>query len=193
LDAFAVGNLTTTDDIQQLMRSMKLSAEQMRKLLSSITGITRTDERRPCQLLEAVQQACDLFETSLLQRKINIRIAVDKHLMLDVPFSIATLALANLISNAKDAMPKGGEIRIDAEANRDMVLCRVIDQGHGIPTKIQHRVFDIGLTTKSGTGWGLYLTKRSLQENRSNIELTRTSNEGSIFTIHFPMSEQELL
>jgi len=194
LDALDVGQLTANEETQQLMRSMRASAERMRKLLSSIiTGITKTDDRRPSQLLNAVNQADNLFEESLLQRKIKLNVVVGKNLMVDVPFGVASLAIANLIGNAKDAMPEGGEIRIEAEANGDMVLCRVIDQGHGIPPEIQNKVFDIGLTTKSGkgVGWGLYLTKRSLLENRSNIELTKTSKEGSTFTIYFPSCAPE--
>ncbi len=188
LDALAVGRLTAGEEIQSLMRSMKRSSEQMKTFLSAITNVTKTDERRPSQLLEAVRQAGNLFEASLLQRKIDLQIDVDKDLLLDVPFSVATLAIANLIGNAKDAMPNGGEIRIGAETNGDVILCRVVDQGRGIPTHIQDKIFDIGFSTKNGegAGWGLYLTKRSLRENRSKIELTETSEEGSAFTIYFP-------
>jgi signal transduction histidine kinase len=188
LDALAVGRLTASEEIQDLMYSIKRSSDRMKTFLSAITNFTRKDERRPSDLLEAVRQAGNFFEASLLQRKINLRIAVDKDTMLDVPFSIATLAIANLIGNAKDAMPKGGEIRIEAETNGDMVLCRVIDEGRGIPTHIRDKIFDLGFSTKNGegTGWGLYLTKHSLQENRSKIELTETNDKGSAFTIHFP-------
>lgn len=193
LDALAVGKLTADEEIQSLMRSMKRSSEQMKTFLSAITNVTKTDERRPSLLLEAVRQAGNLFEASLLQQKINLDIAVDKDLLLDIPFSIATLAIANLIGNAKDAMPKGGEIRIEAETNGDKVLCRVIDQGCGISRDIRDRIFAIGSSTKNGqsAGWGLYLTKRSLQENRSKIELTETSDKGSTFTIYFPGTKQE--
>ncbi len=197
LDAMAEGKLTASEEIQSLMRSMKRSSEQMRKFLNAITNVTKGEDCRPSELLEAVRQAGNLFEASLLQRKIDLQIDVDKDLLLDVPFSVATLTIANLIGNAKDAMLRGGRIRIEAETDADTVLCRVIDQGHGIPQEIQDRIFDIGFTTKDngkeGAGQGLPLTRDLLEKNLSRIELTETSEEGSAFTIYFPGTKQEEL
>ena len=194
LDAFATGELTASEEIQSLMHSMKRSSKRMIKFLSSITNVTKTDERRPSPLLDAVHQAGVLFEASLLQRKISLDINVAKDLLLDVPFSVVTLAIANLIGNAKDAMPEGGKIRIEAKSNGDIVLCRVTDEGRGIPDDFRDKIFDLGFSTKNGegSGWGLYLTRRSLLENRSSIALTETTEKGSTFTIQFPKARQEL-
>lgn len=188
LNALAIGKLTADENLVGLMRSMKRSSERMIHFLANITNVTKTDDRRPSQLAEAVQQAAVLFETSLLQRKITLQIDVDKSMVLDVPFNVAALAIANLIGNAKDAMPHGGKIYIGAQNNGEFVLCRVADEGHGIPSSIRDKVFDLGFSTKNGegSGWGLYLTQRSLLENRSKIEITATSEKGTAFTIHFP-------
>lgn len=192
LDAISINRLTTDEDLTQLIHSMKGSAEQMRRLLLSLTNVTRTDERRPCQLAEAVEQARKLFAVSLLQRGISLDVDVSSDLYLDVPFNVAALAIANLVGNAKDEMSKGGTIRVEAVANGNMALCRVIDQGKGVPIELREKIFELGYTNKeSGSGWGLYLTSRSLLENRSHVELTRSDERGSVFTIRFPMPERE--
>lgn len=196
LDAMAVGHLTASEEIQGLMHSMKRSSDQMRNFLNAITNVTRGDDRRPTALLEAARQAGALFEVSLLKRGIDLHIAVDNDMMLDIPFSVATLAIANLIDNCKDAVPKGGDIRIEAETDEDTVLCRVIDRGCGILPDIRDRIFDIGFTTKDDkecAGQGLPLTRDLLHKHKSKIELTETSDKGSTFTIYFPRTKQEEL
>jgi signal transduction histidine kinase len=193
LDALAAEKLTTSEEIHELLESMKRSSDRMRAVLSAITGLTKTDDRRPSDLREAALQAGTLFEAFLLQRKISLDIVVPSGILLDIPLSVAALSIANVIGNAKDAMPGGGAIRVEAADTGDMVLCRIVDQGPGIPDDIKERIFDIGFSTKNGqgSGWGLYLTKRSLTENRSNIELTETGESGSTFTICFPSAKKE--
>lgn len=192
IDALLLNRLTTDEDLARLIHSMKGSAEQMRRLLLSLTRVTKTDERRPCQLREAVQQAGQLFAVSLLQRGIRLEIDIADNLYLDVPFNVAALAIANLVGNAKDAMAYGGTIRVEAEANADMVLCRVLDQGKGVSPEMRDRIFELGATSKeNGSGWGLYLTMRSLLENRSYVELTKSDEQGSIFTIRFPKPKRQ--
>lgn len=195
LDAMAVGELTASEEIGDLMHSMKRSSEQMRKFLNAITNVTRGADRRPSELLEAVTQAGALFEVSLLKRGIELRIGVAKDMILDVPFSEATLAIANLIDNSKDAMPNGGRISIEAETDADTILCRVIDQGYEIHPDLKDKIFDIGVTTKETdkecAGQGLPLTRDLLQKTNSKIELTETSDKGSTFTIYFPKTQQE--
>ena len=196
LEAHAVGELTASEEIQSLMHSMKRSSDQMGRFLNVITDVTRTDDRRPSELFIAAEQAGNLFEVSLMKRNIRLHISVDKGLGVDVPFSVATLAIANLIDNAKDAMSEGGNIHIEAENNGNTILCRVTDQGCGILEDIRDRIFDIGFTTKDKNrgyaGQGLALTKDLLIRNKSHVELSKTSNKGSTFTIHFPGTKKEV-
>jgi two-component system sporulation sensor kinase A len=192
LEALQMGQLTAEEDIVQLMRHMKTSAEQMQSLLLSLTNVTKIDYRRPCHLLDAAIQARTLFATALLQKSIRLEINVKEDIWIDVPFYVACLALANLIGNAKDAMGKGGTLSIEAEIDHDCVVCRVVDEGEGVPTNVRDRLFQLGTTSKvNGSGWGLYLTRRALLENRSQIELTTSDEKGSTFTLRFPKVMKE--
>lgn len=187
LEALNTGEIIANDEIKELILAMKHSAERARELLLNITKVTKTDDRRPCVLTEAIQQARNLYEVSLLQRNIELDVDVDPKLLVDVPFNVASLALANLIGNAKDAMPKGGRIHIKAMKSGESILCSIIDEGSGIPPRNQTKIFDLGFTTKEGgSGWGLYLTSRYLKENRSEIELIKSDSSGTTFTISFP-------
>lgn len=168
------------------------SVHRMMEVFQSISRLTKSDERRPCQLIEAARHAFRLFELSLIMRKINSEIDISEDLFADVPFNIAALALATLVGNSKDALEgkAGGTIRIEANRNGDNIYCRVIDNGTGINSEIKSKLFEPKDQTKRyGTGLGLFLTAHSLTDNASSISLTKSDETGTIFTIRFPLGK----
>ncbi len=98
--------------------------------------------------------------------------------------------LVNLLSNARDAMPYGGTIRIKTEwppNQPDQVRMMVADTGLGIAEDSLSRIFDLFYTTKStGTGLGLWITKRAVREHGGTIEVASTVGEGTVFTVTLP-------
>lgn len=99
-------------------------------------------------------------------------------------------ALENVVKNALDAMAgTGGSITISARpAERRWVVVRIRDTGPGVPSDIRDRVFDPGVTTKSG-GWGvgLTLTRRIVEGvHRGHIELLDRGERGVTFQARLP-------
>jgi signal transduction histidine kinase len=195
LEAYQVGELKCDEDDGKLINAMSESAQRLLELTSNITNVTKLDERRPCSLFDAAHQSTKLFEHSLAQHCIRLENNIARDIIIDIPFHVAALAIANLISNAKDAIGKSGKgsvIVIDAENSMDMVHCYVTDDGPGIADDIRDQIFDVGVTTKPNSGgWGLYLVARSLWENRGSIGLAETSPCGTKFTIRFPKERRE--
>jgi signal transduction histidine kinase len=192
LEAITTSDIHLPDRYKELIQIIKDSAGRQFEFTRALTNVTRLDERRPCSLLEAAKHARDLFKTSLAQRSIDLNINVDPNLKLDIPYHIAALSLANLISNAKDAIDKNGAIWIEAGEDGSVVFCRVRDTGPGVPEKIRPRIFDLGFhASPNGNGWGLYLVKRSLVENGGDVELTEPGPSDTTFTLHFPKPRQE--
>jgi two-component system sensor histidine kinase AtoS len=97
-------------------------------------------------------------------------------------------ALLNLLVNARQAMPEGGRITLTADGNEgDHVNLIVEDTGTGIPMEYQTRVFRTFFTTKpDGTGLGLPITRRIVEDHRGTIELESQPGRGSRFTIRLP-------
>jgi signal transduction histidine kinase len=192
LDAVAVKKLATDEKNVRIMHVMKESVDGMQDLFRSLDRITKVDKHRPCQLRDAALHAFKLFRVSLLHRQIKYEIHIDEGISIDVPFNVAALALANLVGNAKDAVGAGGEITIEAETNGDFALCRVSDNGNGMPGELKEMIFEPKDSHKeTGSGLGLYLTYHSLMENRSTIDLTRTGPSGTVFTVKFPLAKEE--
>jgi len=190
VDALQVGTLATTDDnIRALVPAMKHSVEQTRQLILVLINLAEPDNHSPCSLKTAIEQAKMFFAHSLVRRQINLVVSGDIDLMITVPFDITVFALANLIGNAKDAVGKGGGIIVKAEIDNDndLVVCQVADEGKGVAPELRETLFEEGTTTKEqGKGKGLFLTRKTLGHSGATIELTKTDEKGSLFTIFFP-------
>ena len=112
-----------------------------------------------------------------------------------VPTAIGQLLL-NLVSNARDALPDGGNVEIgtanDFLSGRRCAVLRVTDDGCGIPNDLQSRIFDPLFTTKprgQGTGLGLATVRSIVAELGGRIALESTPGTGTTFAIHLPAAE----
>lgn len=177
---------------EEAIFSLRHSATQIEELTRVFAGFIKPDSRRPCSLTEAVHYAEGLLHESINRLHINLVVQVSPFFSLDVPFYVAAFALVNLVTNAKNALKKVAsaqrEIRITAEDLGDSIRCRVSDNGPGIPPKLVKQIFESGSKTNgAGSGLGLYLSARSIGENRGRLELTHPGPDpNTTFTIYFP-------
>jgi signal transduction histidine kinase len=102
-------------------------------------------------------------------------------------------ALLNLILNAVEAMPDGGEIQISSEPVDDTKISLVLrDCGIGIPEELQNRIFDSFLSgRRGGTGLGLAISKKILQDHGGDVELLESSSNGTAFKLTLPLAEEK--
>lgn len=114
-------------------------------------------------------------------------------------------AFVNFLLNAIEAMPAGGTLTVatavvkgalpggeGARAGRDAVRVSIADTGCGIAPANLSRIFDPFFTTKSqGTGLGLAVTHRIIQEHRGAIEVSSAEGKGTRFDLSFPLAEEE--
>src|SRR5579863_962304 len=95
----------------------------------------------------------------------------------------------NLIMNARDAMPRGGELTITTNAENSAVRVEVSDNGMGIPAEHLNKIFDPFFTTKAtsrGTGLGLAVTYGIIQEHSGLIHVDSVVGRGTTFSLEFP-------
>lgn len=119
--------------------------------------------------------------------------------------------IMNLVVNARDAMPQGGDIRVETEAvhlrsplSRDRatlpaghyVVVRVIDSGHGIPPDRINKIFEPFYTTKrpgEGTGLGLSTAYGIVKQTGGYIFVDSELDRGTCFTLYLPASDAPLI
>jgi len=101
-------------------------------------------------------------------------------------------AVLNLVTNAMDAMPNGGHLRVRLEKGRaeggdDRLILEVSDTGSGIPPELRDKVFQLYFTTKpKGSGIGLAMTYRAVQLHNGTISFTSEADSGTTFRLEFP-------
>jgi signal transduction histidine kinase len=95
--------------------------------------------------------------------------------------------LINLIQNAEQAMPEGGEIEVNTSVHSGNVAISVRDTGHGISEENQKKIFTPLFSTKAkGTGLGLYIVKQLAEANGGTISFTSQEGKGTCFTVNLP-------
>jgi signal transduction histidine kinase len=103
-------------------------------------------------------------------------------------------ALTNLVLNAVEAMLTGGTLSLGLAASDRWLTITVSDTGPGIPPEIQRRIFEPFFTTKArGTGLGLAVARRVIEEHGGTITLVSETGKGATFTIKLPLPAEGVI
>lgn len=98
-------------------------------------------------------------------------------------------ALLNLLRNAREAMPDGGDVKVTLRKDDGFVELRVADQGIGLAEELRTRIFDPFFSTKTqGTGLGLPLTQQIVSAHGGTIRCEANEGRGTVFVIRLPVS-----
>ena len=98
-------------------------------------------------------------------------------------------AILNVVVNAMQAMPEGGDLTLEAQAAEDGVELRVSDTGAGIPPELREKIFRLYFTTKKeGSGIGLAMTFRIVQLHDGTIDFTSEPGKGTTFLMRLPIA-----
>lgn len=197
---------TNYSDLMQINQNANRAAS----LVGQLLAFSRKQTLRP-EELDLRDTMADL--THLLNRLVGVKVQLTlTHDPMLKPIRADKRQLEqvvmNLVVNARDAMPDGGEIKIETECmtlarplERDRVtvptgeyVClRVIDEGVGIPTDKAQKVFEPFYTTKrtgEGTGLGLSTAYGIVKQTGGFIFVDSTVGQGTCFSIMFPIFEE---
>jgi len=101
------------------------------------------------------------------------------------------MALLNVLINARDAMPDGGQVKVATSLVRgnQVVIC-VVDEGEGMSPDVMQRATEPFFTTKGpGTGLGLAMVHGFVQQSRGRLELDSTPGKGTTVRMVFPIAD----
>lgn len=149
------------------------------------------DARVPTDVNNVVEDVLVFVENQLAKNKI----AVSKELDADIPRISASpeqlkQVFLNIIINAQEAMPNGGELKIKTGVQDKSVEIEFADTGCGIPKDAIEHIFDPFFSTKKegkGTGLGLSVSYGIIQAHSGRIDVKSKVGEGSTFTVVLPI------
>lgn len=146
-------------------------------------------ELRQVPVAEVIERSLKLTATRLRDAGVRLRIEVPAEIpALRADVDRLEQVLINLINNAADAMPDGGELRIRAEVSGSQVLLSVGDTGMGIPEEDLKRIFDPFFSTKPGrgTGLGLSISYGIIRDHGGRIWAESRPRRGATFFVSLP-------
>jgi two-component system, sporulation sensor kinase E len=188
----------------QLMEDADCSRERVRSAAQVIKQeIDRLDRvikalldfgRPAAPTMRPVAVSQVLEDVALFSRTFASRahVKVTEHYALDIPDVMADpeqlkQVFVNLISNAVQAMSEGGSLTIDTGHEDEFVFVRFSDTGPGIPPDVLGKIFDPFVSTRAdGTGLGLTIVHRIVDEHDGHIEVTSEPGVGTAFTVWLP-------
>jgi two-component system NtrC family sensor kinase len=147
---------------------------------------------------EILRHVLRLVRPKLMSQKIELRMELERlPLVRGYPLYLQE-AFLNIINNASDAMPHGGELNVKSWFDRksEFVNIRIEDTGPGIDEGVLKNVFDHFVTTKAigrGTGLGLGIVKEIVDSHRGAFEIGSAGGKGTAAVIKFPVEATAVL
>ncbi len=145
---------------------------------------------KPTDLVGVIEELNDFFGPMAKAEHIEIK----TYLPADLP-SVALdrdmfkQALLNLVLNAQQAMPGGGELTIQATTEPNSVCLSLIDTGQGMPPEVVAKAFRPFYSTRvGGSGLGLPTTKKIIEAHGGTIDVQSAVGRGTKFTIRLPVA-----
>ncbi|QDT02121.1 Sensor protein FixL [Rubripirellula lacrimiformis] len=135
-----------------------------------------------------------MLDEILCDKKLPDDIEVEQDFPDDLPLALADqkqlpIVFSNLISNARDAMPDGGVLRLSVRSEGQQMLVTVCDSGTGMAPEVLDRISEPFFSTKArGMGLGMAITVAILEKNRCQMQMESAVGKGTTFCIAIPLA-----
>ncbi len=189
---------TSTKDLDEFKKHLSLMSKELERCGNIVSGLLSFSRESKLEY-----QNLDLNEVldsvlTLTRHKINlgnIKLVTDlfrERLMIKGDINQIQQCFLNLIFNAIEAMPEGGQLRISTKFNtvEKKAVVGIQDTGYGISEKNLKHIFDPFFSTKidgKGTGLGLSIVYGIVKNHQGSIDVNSTVGRGSLFTLSFPV------
>lgn len=173
--------------------------ERIERIVRQMLDRTRLEraELAPVDLNQLLRLVADATAPTLAARQVRLQLSLADRLpkIGGAPDHLQQIFI-NLINNALDAMPEGGElsVRTFQEYGGEQTVVEIADTGCGMSQEVQARIFDPLYTTKErgrGTGLGLAIVSQLMQEHDGRIEVESLPGHGTLLRLVFPAIVKE--
>ncbi|MER3446433.1 MAG: hypothetical protein C4291_06085 [Candidatus Dadabacteria bacterium] len=192
--------------IEILSQDVKPSDENVRLLKIAIQEVERLNIlvedflllTSPIQRLETlvdvsriIDETVESFLGAASRNGFDVIVNTQKGLYVRADFPQLKQVFWNLLINAREAMPNGGKIIVEAHAEESDIIVKFSDEGCGMDEKTISRIFEPFFTTKKvGTGLGLAIVQKIIEGYNGRISVMSAENKGTTFTIALPKAEK---
>jgi signal transduction histidine kinase len=183
---------TSDNGTQQAVQVLDKEIDRLDEVVKRFLDFTRPMEVRleATQLADVLREVLEVAKPQL--RKSRVEVA--ELLPIDIPEvyvdrALLKQAVLNLVLNAVEAMPNGGQLRLTLSRRGEMAEITVSDTGKGIPPENRQKIFQLFFTTRpGGSGIGLASTFRIVQLHNGSIDFKSEVGRGTTFRIELPLA-----
>lgn len=192
-------NLRDEDDPEEIRHALEDILTQTRRIASILKtlqsfsrGSLHQTRYEHFPLCEAIQEAVQLVELTHKHRQLYFEGDCAADVELEASRQLVAQVLVNLLNNAVDASQDGQTIHVEAWNDKAGVHIAIEDHGSGIPEDLRETVLEPFFTTKptgQGTGLGLSLAYRILEDHGGRLEIEQPEQGGTRILLHLPLSQ----
>jgi signal transduction histidine kinase/Na+/proline symporter len=181
------------EDVPERLGMITEQAERIDAIVRGMLSFSRAGERSDARvsIADVVRDAARLVR---LRKRAPIDVlAIDPDLAVRGDRTQLVQILVNLLDNACDASPPDRAVRVEVDADDEMLVVRVIDEGDGMPAAVRERAFEPFFTTKDpgeGTGLGLAVVHSLVLAHEGAIALDSTPGGGTRVELRLPAMGQ---
>ncbi len=184
---------------QRNLTIIRTQTERITRIVRQMLNLSRPYnlKRKRINLCELLTEVIESIEISAAHNDVKIEIACASDYFVIIDAGLMLQALLNICQNAIQAMPQGGQLKIECLPDMTSkhgaagVVIKISDTGPGIlPEHLEH-IFDPFFTTKEvgqGTGLGLPVASRIIEEHGSQLEVSSNSAGGAVFLLCLPLA-----
>jgi signal transduction histidine kinase len=176
--------------VKRLAGNIYRASCRIQELLQDLLNVSRGESRapEPSCLREVATAACESLSATAESHGTKLTVEIQSEIELPLERGRMERAFVNLIGNAIEAMPEGGEVRISAQFVVGSVVVHVDDTGPGIVPEIRPKLFQPFATAgkRNGLGLGLVFTRQTVLELGGDLWVGNAPGGGARFSLRLP-------
>jgi len=182
------------DAIQRISQTLLSQIDSLTAIASTFSQFaTMPIETRGVVSLDNILQDIFNLYAEADEAELSIRLPDEDLQVLGDKNQIGRI-LVNIVKNALQAMEKRGQIHLSLYESEGKAVCKIADNGKGIPADIQDKIFQPNFSTKtSGMGLGLAITRRIVEGMGGQIRFESREGKGTTFYLELPINQSEVL
>ena len=178
--------------LKRLAGNIYRASRRIQELLQDLVNVGRgkTEGAEICHLHEVAMAACDSLAQTADVQHVTFRLQIPEAIELPLERARVERVFINLIGNALEAMPNGGEISIDTAVEAGAVTIQLSDTGPGISPEIFDHLFQpfVSSGKKNGLGLGLALSRQTILDHGGDMWAESVPGQGARFCFRLPLS-----
>lgn len=182
--------------LKRLAGNIYRSSRRIQELLQDLVNVGRgkSEGAEFCRLRELAAAASESLATVAESQHVHIRLEIPDSIELPLERARVERVFVNLISNAIEVMPEGGEISISASAAEDTVIVEVRDTGPGVSPEIREHLFQpfVSSGKKNGLGLGLALSRQTILDHGGDMWVESQPGSGARFLFRLPVKRSAM-